>query len=145
MWSDGPRSQFKNRFIAEAIKLFETKFSITIIWNYFATAHGKGTVDGIGSLVKNKVLRSVMVGESIVYCAKDFVNAFNKDKSKITLVEMNKREIDKINQDLKLEDLVSTAPPILNIAKSHQLQVSNGKILAFHSSEEGYKFLSNKN
>lgn len=78
-----PNSQFKNRFIAEAIKLFQTKFSITIVWNYFATAHGKGVVDGIGSLVKNRVLRSVMVGESIVYCANDFVKPLTKKNRKL--------------------------------------------------------------
>lgn len=144
MWSDGPHSQFKNRFIAEAIKLLQTKFSITIIWNFFATAHGKGIVDGIGSLVKYKVLRLVMIGEAIVYCANQFVKAFNKEQSKITLIEMDKREIDKINQDLQLDILVATAPAIFNISNCHQLQVLNGKVLAFQTSQEGYQFLSNK-
>lgn len=45
IWSGGPTNQFKNKFMAAVIKLFETKFRKKIIWNYFATAHGKGCID----------------------------------------------------------------------------------------------------
>ena len=33
VWSDGPSSQFKNRFIGAIILLFESLFPIKIIWN----------------------------------------------------------------------------------------------------------------
>jgi hypothetical protein len=33
---------------------------IHIQWNYFATSHGKGVVDGIGGTVKRLVWNSVM-------------------------------------------------------------------------------------
>lgn len=55
IWSDGPASQFKNRYIAAAIPALQKKHHITIRWNFFATSHGKGPVDGIGGAVKRHV------------------------------------------------------------------------------------------
>ena len=49
--SDGPPSQFRNRFIAAAIPVLEAKHQLYITWNFFATSHGKGPVDGIGGSV----------------------------------------------------------------------------------------------
>ena len=50
-WSDGPTSQFKNRFVAEIIRYLHEKYGVKIRWNYFATSHGKGPVDGIGAII----------------------------------------------------------------------------------------------
>ena len=49
-WSDGPSSQFKIRYIAVSLHPLEEKHGIKILWNVFATSHGKGPVDGIGDL-----------------------------------------------------------------------------------------------
>ena len=37
IWSDGPSSQFKNKYIAAIIDKLQDKHQITITWNYFAT------------------------------------------------------------------------------------------------------------
>lgn len=42
IWSDGPSSQFKNRFIAAIIPQFGEEFGVKLVWNFFATSHGKG-------------------------------------------------------------------------------------------------------
>lgn len=55
IWSDGPTSQFKNKFIGAVILLLEKKFQVKIIWNFFATAHGKACVDGIGTTIKKRL------------------------------------------------------------------------------------------
>ena len=52
--SDGPSSQFKNHYIAASLHALE-KQGIKILWNFFATSHGKGPVDGIGGSVKRHV------------------------------------------------------------------------------------------
>ena len=36
VWSDGPSSQFKNRFVANCLPWFENKFKLKIHWNFFA-------------------------------------------------------------------------------------------------------------
>ena len=49
LWFDGSVLQFKNEFIAEAIPVFEAKLQIRLKWNFLATSHGKGLVDGLKS------------------------------------------------------------------------------------------------
>lgn len=83
IWSDGPSSQFKNQFIGAAILLFEKLFPVKITWNFFATSHGKGCVDGLGAATKHRVRRMVLARTAIVNCASDFVSAFNMENSSI--------------------------------------------------------------
>ena len=59
IWSDRPASQFKNRLIAAAIPVFKAKHQLTFKWNFFATSHGKGPVNGIGGSVKRDVWMQV--------------------------------------------------------------------------------------
>ena len=47
VWSDGPTSRFKNRFIAAAAPVLEKKHAVKVEGNCFHTSHGKGSVDGI--------------------------------------------------------------------------------------------------
>ena len=43
LWSDGPASQFKNRYIAASMDTLQCKHKLEIQWNFFPTSHGKGT------------------------------------------------------------------------------------------------------
>ena len=72
IWSDGPSSQFKNKYIAASLLKLEEKHSLQIQWHYFATSHGKGCVDGIGGLVKRKVTERVIQRRAIVKDMKSF-------------------------------------------------------------------------
>lgn len=143
VWSDGPRQQFKNKYIASIIKPLEEKFGIKIIWNYFATAHGKSFIDGLGAVVKKKVKSLVLRRESIVNSAADFVEAFNKNPSVVNLIEMTSDDIHEINIELKAFDIFDNAKAVTKISTFHQLQVVNGKVLGFPSSDEGYLYLKN--
>ena len=49
IWSDGPSSQFKNRFVFKALDFLTGKHCIIINWNFLATSHGKGPVDSVGA------------------------------------------------------------------------------------------------
>lgn len=140
IWSDGPFNQFKNRYIAALLVILEKRFSIKIYWNFFATSHGKGNVDGIGAAVKNRVRRLVKSRKAIVNSSKDFVDAFNTESSVIDLVDFPDSEMMKIFNELKLDDVFSSAPPIPNISNFHQLQVINGRVVGFSTSAEGYGF-----
>lgn len=56
IFSDGSSSQFKNKFIIHSLSDFKIQFGCdTIEWNYFATSHGKGAVDGVGAVIKRKI------------------------------------------------------------------------------------------
>jgi len=56
---DYPTSQFKQRFLFSNLYGWENEYNFKIIWNFFATSHGKGAVDGIGGTVKRTVWRNV--------------------------------------------------------------------------------------
>lgn len=138
IWSDGPYQQFKNKFIAAIIPVFEKKFDLKIIWNFFATAHGKGCIDGIGAAVKKKVRTLVLSEEVIVNRSDDFVDAFNSRRSEVDVIEMTSQEIEKINDDLKLTEIFSKAPAIRGISTFHQLRSKNDRIKGFTLSKDGY-------
>ena len=44
-------SQFKQQYLFSNLHGWEKKFSIGLTWNFFATSHEKGAVDGIGGTV----------------------------------------------------------------------------------------------
>lgn len=111
------------------------------IWNFFATSHGKGAVDGIGAVVKNKVRRMILTREAIVNNAKEFVAAFKKEKSLIEVTEVTNDEISEIQNELELKFVFDTAEVVPQISNFHQLQVVNGKLIGFLTSEKGYKYL----
>ncbi|XP_074029570.1 uncharacterized protein [Leptinotarsa decemlineata] len=51
-FSDGSAAQYKNRKNFINICSHEQDFGIKTEWHFFATAHGKGTCDGLGGTVK---------------------------------------------------------------------------------------------
>lgn len=60
IFTDGAASQFKNKYIFSFICVkLPALCNINISWNFFATSHGKGAVDGIGVTVKRMVAAQV--------------------------------------------------------------------------------------
>ena len=66
LWSDGPSSQFKNRFIARFMEMSEEKLASNIRWNFFATSHGKGAVDGVGGVLKRRAWNKVKARQVVI-------------------------------------------------------------------------------
>lgn len=126
--------------MAAVILLFEQKFKVKIFWNFFATAHGKACVDGIGATVKKKVRSMILSKEKIVYQTSDFVDAFKSKKSKVDLFGMSDEEIDKINIKLNLNKVFAEASTIRGISECHQLQVVDSRTKGFAMSTEGYEY-----
>lgn len=138
IWSDGPSSQFKNRYIASIIHKLETEFGLKIVWNYFATSHGKGCVDGIGATTKITVRRQIKARKCIVNNASDFVKAFNLISFKVTVEETTKDKFVEINDFLGVAEIFSNAKNVRNIASAHQIQFVPGKIVTNETSKQGY-------
>ena len=126
IWSDGPASQFKNRFIAAAMISLQTKHCLNIHWNFFATSHGKGPVDGIGGAVKRYVWTAVQQRkEAVVNRSSAFVEVA-KNMSQVKVLEMTADDIEKRNQALKLKELFAKAEAIKGIARFHYLAIEDG-------------------
>ena len=125
VWSDGPASQFKNRFILAALKPLEEKHDLRITWNFFATSHGKGPVDGIGGAVKRVVWNAVKNRKHIVVNATNFAEAAST--SNVKVVEVKSTEIVALNDSLSLCQVFSDATPIPGIAAMHYMRLEKGK------------------
>lgn len=69
LWSDGPSSEFKNKFMVRLLHYMSKKYNKSFSWKYFATAHGKGVIDGIGGNVKRLVCEAEdYVSKWMCYC-----------------------------------------------------------------------------
>lgn len=92
-----------------AITISEKLFGIKIIWNYFATAHGKVCVFGLRAVVKKKVRLLVNARNVVVNDAADFVRAFNLSKSFIKVIEMTIDDMHRTNMELGVFTMLDTA------------------------------------
>lgn len=134
IWSDGPSSQFKNRYIA--LHALEEKHGINIMWNFFATSHGKGPVDGIGGSVKRHVWTAVKTRKVIVNDAASFVLACNAPESMVEVFEMSAADIAQRNTTLNLDQVFSDAPAIEGILAAHHFHVSNDATVVYPLSKD---------
>lgn len=138
IWNDGPTSQFKNKYIAAIIPHLEIEFGIKIFWNFFATAHGKGCVDGLGATAKMVVMRHVKARDSIVNNAADFVKAFGLTSSAISVEQVTDEDIDCVNSILDTNEIYSSAKDVKNIFQAHQIQCIRKKTVIYETSKLGY-------
>ena len=72
VFSDGPTSQFKQRYLFSNLHSWEEEHDLKITWNFFATSHGKGVVDGIGGTLKRAVWRKVKAEAAHISCASEY-------------------------------------------------------------------------
>ena len=80
LYTDGPSSEFKNKYSLKIMSEIAKILQCEIRWQYFATSHGKGVVDGIGGAAKSAVRRRVLSKSGpVVQCASDFVREVRKD------------------------------------------------------------------
>ena len=72
-FSDGARQQYKNFKNAINVVHHKSHFNIDAEWHFFATAHGKGSCDGLGATVKRGAIRASLQSgdENHILSAKD--------------------------------------------------------------------------
>jgi len=72
VFSDGCAAQFKNRYTMANLCYMKEDFGVCGEWVFFATSHGKGSVDAIGGTVKRSVWREIKARKIIVNDAETF-------------------------------------------------------------------------
>lgn len=92
-FSDGAASQFKQRFLFENLTYFKEDYNINATWNFFATSHGKGTVDGIGGHVKRMVFSSMKTG-TFINDAKSFAAEASRRSTAISVMFIPAQEVE---------------------------------------------------
>ena len=121
VFSDGPSSQFKNKYIANFIHTLNK--IVQIQWNYFATSHGKGVVDGIGGTVKRIVWNAVMSRKSpAVVDAQSFFELANSLTTSVKVSLVNRKEMKGISDLLCLEECFSEALCLPGISRFHCIE-----------------------
>uniref|UniRef100_A0A1B6J1Y9 Uncharacterized protein n=1 Tax=Homalodisca liturata TaxID=320908 RepID=A0A1B6J1Y9_9HEMI len=125
-YSDGPSSQYKNRY---NIFLMKTKVPTYfknlkfMTWNYTEAGHGKGPMDGVGGVLKRMADEVVRHGTDIT-CASDFVNTLKK-RTKIYLIEIDSSTVDEMKKEVK----ATVIPPIKNITLARQITWGSTSIM----------------
>ena len=136
IWTDGPSSQFKNRYIGVVLKWVAQNFSLSIDWNYFATSHGKGPVDGIGGNVKRFAEKVVRQRNFIISNAPEFHHAVSAIQNIKTFCVL-KEKVESFIETTGLKMLISNAPPIKGVSSIHMMRSTNGsEIKIFNTSRD---------
>ena len=124
IWSDGPSSEFKNKFMVRTLQVLSEKFNRDFTWKYFATSHGKGIVDGVGGNVKRLVRMKMMAqGEGCsIKSAKDFAAVASEVCSKTQVCYAGENYIYDTITEVKPWVKVQAVPGILSF---HVISYSN--------------------
>ena len=106
LFSDGAAQHFKQRFFLNSVTLLPEflevhRDTLKIDYNFFATSHGKGAVDGVGGSVKRQVLSEVMSKRVVIKTSVDYAATAQKVCNKINIIHIKKEavEAEKIKQD----------------------------------------------
>ena len=109
-----------------AVPLLERKFKKIIVWNYFATSHGKEPVDGIGGALKRTVWNKVCQRKANVTNADSFVNAASERN--ICIVNLSTSDLQNRAKALGLTKVFATAAPVIGILSKHCMHFIDGKV-----------------
>ncbi|CAF0941642.1 unnamed protein product, partial [Didymodactylos carnosus] len=101
-------------------------FSFDLTWNFYATFHGIGVVDGIGGTVKRLVWGAVLAGQTC-RSAEDFVRIAKQKTNKITLIELTKNDIDASKN--KLQNIFAVVKAVPETLKTHCIKVIDNKAI----------------
>ena len=106
--SDGASSQFKQKYLFSNLYSWEQEHDLKIIWNLFATSHGKGVVDGIGGTVKRAVWRHVKSEQAHVTNAEEYAAVARQRCPHIHIGYITREHIDSLKPflDEKWRDVV---------------------------------------
>ena len=102
VFSDGAGGQFKNRFTLSLLLQPELLHADAeeIDWSFFATAHGKGPVDGVGGTVKRAVWRRVLQRKALVNSSKDFAAVAEAACPNIHVIHVESEKVNKVREEL---------------------------------------------
>ena len=119
IFTDGPSSEFKNRFMTKFVTDIKALTSKAVVkWKYFATSHGKGSVDGIGGRAKSLVryaTKSQKSGGCVVQNSTEFYNLVKKLMPGVVVMHVSKEEIVNIVEERKPWENAKSVPGIMKV------------------------------
>lgn len=96
IFSDNCAQQFKNKYTLSNLCFFEKDFNLEVEWNFFASSHGKGAMDGIGGTVKRNVWTAVKSRKVLIDNAKQLHQYVDQTfNTKIKSLYIDKEDVNK--------------------------------------------------
>ena len=133
IFSDGPSSEFKNKFTMKILYDLSQKFQKDFSWKFFATSHGKGVVDGVGGRAKSLVRQKSLSkdGSHAVQSSSDFAKLADELMQSTTVLHINQHEI---NEAVALADSWEEVIAVNGIRSMHDAKClyREGKIELRH-------------
>ena len=135
IFSDGPSSEFKNKYAMKLLATLAETISGTFAWKYFATSHG--VVDGVGGRAKS-IVRQKVISKSedvIVQNSVDFALLVAQLMPATTVIHVSQADIDcAITTAKPWDDVVAIA----GIRQMHAAEYSWAENLLrlWHTSDE---------
>lgn len=121
IFSDGPSSQFKNKYIVSILPTLDK--IVHVQWNYFATSHGKGAVDGIGGTLKRLVWNAVSSRKvPAVTDARSFYNVASVLNSAVAVSLIEKKAISEKAAELDITKCFKEAVALPGISRFHCIE-----------------------
>lgn len=119
IWTDGPSSQYKNKFIFVLVAELAKVYNLQLSWNYFATSHGKGPNDALGGNVKRIVHQKVLSRSTVIDDAKSFECAVKSSSTSIDIITMSPENIEAKCTELGVDKLWSDVPSFRGTINTH--------------------------
>ena len=120
--SDGPSSQYRNRYICKMICDFPRRFKgLTASWMWLEKGHGKGPCDGLGGVAK-RLANEETKKDGFIQSAEEFCSKVDSDK--ITLIYLTEEEM--TQRRGKVEKIKCHVEDVPGIMKAHQAIVKHG-------------------
>ncbi|KAK6178203.1 hypothetical protein SNE40_013013 [Patella caerulea] len=137
IWTDGPSSQYKNKYIFTLLAKLQEHHAVQLNWNFFATSRGKGPNDGIGGNVKRIVHRLIMARAAVVYDAQTFTEAVKSSKSQIYILSVTDADILQRCHELEVHSPWTGPQTFPGTISTHYVRpLENGSVeLKFYTSD----------
>ena len=94
IWSDGAAQHFKQRYMFAFISSLVDQYTCGISWEFFATSHGKGAVDGVGGTIKRKVFMAVKARVCVITTPQQYYDVAKHKVPTITMIWVSAIDID---------------------------------------------------
>ena len=108
---------------------------LSVTWDFFATSHGKGSVDGVGGGVKRGVRQEVVSRREVVKNSKDFASVAARVCPNVTVLHIGSEEIEGASAMLEAE--VFSGCKVLQGTRQMHHMVVTGPSMVTHSRFKG--------
>lgn len=141
IFSDGSCAQFKNKYILTTLNdIMKQIGCINMEWNFFATSHGKGAVDGVGAIIKRKVWQITKAKNIVLPDALSFYQCAEKHITGIEMYFMPSAEIDNLSLQYKLDEKWKEVKGIPGISQLHSFCCDGKQVQAGSTAYANKKF-----